>query len=143
MTETMGIVQQEPLPGQPLPIPVQLDPADLTPVYGTATPSHGLPKLLKFLAYRFPQHDASRWLILLVADQIAASGEITREAITPGDQGEVIRHFSRLARAHPLGFVAGLALPAAVVGTAIWLRGRPERQPSVPERIGKLVGANR
>lgn len=100
------IVRQEPLPGQHEPWPVQVDPARATPVFGTATPSRGVPLLLRRFAYRYPAYDAERWLSLLVADRIAAAGEISGEAVTPGQQGLVIRHFARLVRAHPAGFAA-------------------------------------
>ncbi|APR78737.1 Hypothetical protein A7982_04084 [Minicystis rosea] len=44
----------------------------LTPVFGTATPPHGLSGVLRRVAYRAPDHLARHWLLLLVADRVDA-----------------------------------------------------------------------
>jgi hypothetical protein len=44
----------------------------LTPVYSTALPPHGLSGALRRLAYTMPDYRARRWLLLLTADRIEA-----------------------------------------------------------------------
>ena len=44
----------------------------LTPVFGTATPPHGISGALRRVAYRAPDHRARHWLLLLVADRVDA-----------------------------------------------------------------------
>lgn len=46
------------------------DLAQLTPVFGTAEPPSGLSGVLRRLAYRIPDHRASHWAALLIADRI-------------------------------------------------------------------------
>jgi hypothetical protein len=41
-----------------------------TPVFGTAQPARGLSGAVRRLAYRVPQHRASRWLLLVLADRV-------------------------------------------------------------------------
>jgi hypothetical protein len=39
-------------------------------VFGTARPPRGLSGAVRSLAYRIPQHRASRWLLLLAGDRL-------------------------------------------------------------------------
>ncbi len=110
MIEENTIAQQEPPPDGELPIPIQVSPGHATPVYGTAQPSHGLADQLRRRAYSHPAHDPKRWLLLLAADRAESSGNLAREAITPGSQGLVLRHFARQARAYPTSFAAAGAM---------------------------------
>jgi hypothetical protein len=48
------------------------DLAELTPVFSTAVPPHGLSGLMRRLAYRFPDHLARKWELLLIADRVDA-----------------------------------------------------------------------
>jgi hypothetical protein len=41
-----------------------------TPVFGTAAPARRLSGVVRRLAYRIPEHRASRWALLLGADRI-------------------------------------------------------------------------
>jgi ferritin-like metal-binding protein YciE len=43
---------------------------EMTPVYGTAQPPGGASGILRRLAYRIPEHEARRWLLLLLADRV-------------------------------------------------------------------------
>jgi hypothetical protein len=43
-----------------------------TPVFSTALPPRGLSGALRRLAHRVPDHRATHWLILLLADRIDA-----------------------------------------------------------------------
>jgi hypothetical protein len=122
MAEIARITRQANPPAEVAPIPVQLDPRTETPVFGTAEPAHGLSRLLRLLAYRYPAYDSPRWLILLMADRLDATDEIIREALTRGQQGLVVRHFGRQVRAHPLGAFFTLALPVLAFVGWRWLR---------------------
>jgi hypothetical protein len=43
---------------------------DMTPVFGTSSPSRGASGALRGLAYRVPEHEAKHWLMLMAADRI-------------------------------------------------------------------------
>ena len=43
---------------------------EMTPVYGTAQPLHGISGLMRRLAYSIPETRARRWLLLLMADRV-------------------------------------------------------------------------
>lgn len=45
---------------------------DLKPVYSTAIPPRGISGLIRRAAYRIPEHHASRWMLLLLADRVDA-----------------------------------------------------------------------
>lgn len=81
------------------PVPAHLVRMELprsTPVFGTAQPPTGVAGAIRRVAYRFPEHRARRWMLLLAADRIEAYGP-------------------RLA--------AGVVLGGAAL--ALWRRGRP------------------
>ncbi|HLH24147.1 MAG TPA: hypothetical protein VK066_16620 [Chloroflexota bacterium] len=101
MQTTERIVPQAPPPSGELPLPVQVDPAAATPVYGTAEPASGLPAQIRRQAYSLPQHDPNHWLLLLLADRVESGGNLMREAASLGQQGLVLRHFGRQIRSYP------------------------------------------
>ena len=120
MSERSAPIQQQRVPsGGELPIPVEIRRENATSVFGTAAPTTGLPRLLRIQAYRRPTHDPMRWLILLVADRVESGEHLAREAIAPGKQPLVVRHFARQIRAHPEGVVS---LAAIVVGSVVLAR---------------------
>lgn len=102
-----------------MPIPIEIHPEKATPVFGTAQPRVGLIRWLKRQAYQLHIHDPRRWYLLILADRVETASELTREAITPGQQYLVVRHFARQARAHPEGVAA---LAAVVIGSAALAR---------------------
>ena len=58
---------------QPPPDVVVLKRADLpelTPVFSTAVPPHGLSGWIRGYAYRFPDQRVRKWVLLLVADRV-------------------------------------------------------------------------
>jgi hypothetical protein len=75
---------------------------------------------IRDLAYARPTHEPLHWLLLLLADRVAIAGWLAQAAVTPGEQGLVLRHFARQARAYPREFMAIALLTAAVVVT--WAR---------------------
>lgn len=131
MARPTTIAQQQLKPGQKLPIPVQLDPAKLTPVFGTAEPARGLPEMIRRVAYGFPVHKPERWLLLVVADRVASGEIVIREAVTPGEQGLVFRHFRRQIQAHSVG-AAITAITPLMVGGAFWLIARRRLRNETP-----------
>ncbi len=67
----------------------------MPPVYGTAVPLHGIAGAIGEAGYRYPDHVATHWLLLLLGDRVDAWG--TRA--------------SRLMKVvAPVGLVAVLAL---------------------------------
>jgi hypothetical protein len=48
------------------------------PVFGTATPLHGLSGLVKRLAYRLPDHKPSHWLLKMFGDRVESWGQRLR-----------------------------------------------------------------
>ena len=116
MIQEQNIAQQQPPDEAALPIPVQLDPKYMTPVFSTAQPSSGVPAQLRKRAYSLPAYDTRRWMLLLAADRAEAGGSIARDAVVPGRQKMLLRHYVRLARAHPEGVAAYGAAILSVVG---------------------------
>ncbi len=57
-----------------------------TPVFGTAQPARGASGALRRVAYRIPEHRASRWMLLLAADRLDVLEHRARRAgwIVPG-----------------------------------------------------------
>lgn len=46
----------------------------MPPVYGTAVPLHGASGVIRRIAYRYPDHVATHWLLLLLGDRVDAWG---------------------------------------------------------------------
>lgn len=46
------------------------DLSELTPVFSTAVPPHGVSGMLRRYAYRIPDDRASHWLVLMIADKV-------------------------------------------------------------------------
>ncbi len=42
----------------------------LTPVFGTSVPPRGLSGVIRRRAYRIPEHNAGRWMLLLLGDRV-------------------------------------------------------------------------
>lgn len=76
-----------------------------TPVFGTAQPARGASGALRRVAYRIPEHRASRWMLLLAADRL-----------------DVLEHRARRA-----GWLVP-ALAALAVGYVVVARALPRRR---------------
>ncbi len=48
--------------------------SELTPVFGTTLPPRGVSGLLRRAAYRIPEHKATHWQLLMLADRVDAWG---------------------------------------------------------------------
>ena len=46
----------------------------MPPVFGTATPLHGLSGMVRRAAYDLPDHDPSHWLLLMLGDRVESWG---------------------------------------------------------------------
>lgn len=55
-----------------------------TPVFGTSCPLRGPSGLVRRWAYRYPEHQAKRWILLLFADRVEATGPRLRRLATYG-----------------------------------------------------------
>jgi hypothetical protein len=53
-----------------VPVLKRADLAELTPVFSTAAPPHGLSGELRRLAYAYPDQDDKHWVLLLLADRV-------------------------------------------------------------------------
>jgi hypothetical protein len=103
-----------------LPHLVRMELGQLTPVFGTAQPPSGLSGLIRRAAYRIPEHEARRWLLLLLADRVEA-------------------YATRLGLPSLVGPVHGSApVGARVAGFA---REQPLAAASVALGLGTLAGA--
>ncbi len=59
------------IPPQERRVEVLVEPEhDLTPVFGTAAPPHGISGAIRRAAYTFPDYRVRRWLLLLLADRL-------------------------------------------------------------------------
>ena len=121
MQKPANVPRQDPARREEIPTPIEVRPESRTPVFGTAQPVSGVAEGLRRQAYALPTHDPKRWMLLLAADRAEISAHLAREAITPGGQGLVVRHFSRQARSYPLSFASAALLFAAAV---LWRRSR-------------------
>ncbi|RKH52135.1 hypothetical protein D7X55_15540 [Corallococcus sp. AB049A] len=53
----------------------------MPPVFGTATPLHGVSGLIRRAAYRKPDHDPSHWLLKMFADRVDSWGYHTGKVL--------------------------------------------------------------
>ncbi len=60
------IAQQQP----EVPVLVSIDVGELTPVFSSAVPPRGLSGVMRRAAYQMHEHEARRWLVLLLADRV-------------------------------------------------------------------------
>jgi hypothetical protein len=54
----------------------------MPPVYGTAVPLHGFSGLVRKAAYRYPDHWARHWTLLLLADRVDSWERRTRRLLS-------------------------------------------------------------
>ena len=92
---------------------IDTTPAHAVKTIGSAQPLSGVSGAVRRAAYARPEHDSSRWLMLLMADRAEVAGTLARQPWS------VPRHYLRQARAFPLGTALTLATVAA---TALLLR---------------------
>jgi hypothetical protein len=43
---------------------------DVTPVFGTSVPPRGLSGVIRRAGYKYPEHHAARWMILILGDRV-------------------------------------------------------------------------
>lgn len=53
----------------------------MPPVFGTATPMHGLSGLVRKAAYKLPDHKPSHWLMKMAADRVDSFGYHAKKAL--------------------------------------------------------------
>ncbi|HSH44258.1 MAG TPA: hypothetical protein VK966_00245 [Longimicrobiales bacterium] len=88
---------------------------ELTPVWGSAQPPHGLSGLMRRVAYRIPEHFARHWLLLLVADRVDVLEDRIGEAMAEPMERIGFDAGARLARGNPLAVLAGAVVGAWIV----------------------------
>lgn len=56
--------------------------SEVTPVYGTSVEPRGLSGMVRRASYKIPEHNASRWMLLMLGDRIdVLEGKITRHPV--------------------------------------------------------------
>jgi hypothetical protein len=93
------------------------DLSELTPVFGSAQPPHGLSGVLRRYAYGIPDHKARHWAILLLADRV----DVAESALV-----ELVRERPLAAAGAALLIGSALAFGAAAIRT-VNRRGRRPR----------------
>jgi hypothetical protein len=53
-----------------VPVLVSVDVGQLTPIFSSAVPPRGLSGLMRRRAYAIPEHQARRWMLLLLSDRV-------------------------------------------------------------------------
>ncbi len=107
--------------------------ANMTSVFGTSTPPHGLSGLIRQFAYRFGEDRKYRWMTLLLADRV----DVVEGLISDLRSGQIPNIFSEMGwraeyRYNRKGFYRKIAFTAAVVaGGAMLLGLRRSRHTSI------------
>ncbi len=89
----------------------------ITPVFGTATPLHGVSGVMRRLAYRYPEDLARRWMMLLVADRVDLVEDRVGGLLERPLQAAGLAGLGRAVHRNPFGSLA-------MVFTAGWLARR-------------------
>jgi hypothetical protein len=118
------------LPQQPERVEVLVSPErpGITPIFGTAQPPSGLSGMIRRLAFKSTENDIRHWLLLLLADRVnmveGIADDLARGHI-PNVLGEM--GIKAEMKHNPAGLAKKVAITAAVVGTAVYLMKRRDR----------------
>ncbi len=129
------------LPQQPERVEVLVSPErpGITQIFGTVQPPSGLSGMIRRLAFKSTENDLRHWLLLLLADRVnvvegvaddLAHGRIPNVLGEMGIRAE-LKH-------NPAGLAKKALITAAVVGTAVYLMKRRDRDDDM--RAGDRYG---
>ena len=100
----------------------------ITQVFGTVQPPSGLSGMIRRAAFKASENDLRHWLLLLLADRVnvveGIADDLARGHI-PNVLGEM--GIKAEMKHNPAGLARKVAIAAAVVGTAVYLMNRRER----------------
>ena len=100
----------------------------ITQVFGTVQPPSGLSGMLRRLAFNASENDLRHWLLLLLADRVNVVEGIAEDLARghiPNILGEI--GIKAELKHNPAGLAKKAAIVAAVVGTAVYLMKRRDR----------------
>ncbi|NNG23464.1 hypothetical protein [Telluria aromaticivorans] len=100
----------------------------ITQLFGTVQPPSGLSGMLRRAAFKASENDLRHWLLLLLADRVNVV-EGLAEDLARGHIPNVLGEMGIKAemKHNPAGLAKKVAIAAAVVGTAVYLMNRRDR----------------
>ena len=100
----------------------------ITQVFGTVQPPSGLSGMIRRAAFKASENDLRHWLLLLLADRVNAVEGIADD-LARGHIPNVLGEMGIKAelKHNPAGLAKKVAIAAAVVGTAVYLMKRRDR----------------
>jgi hypothetical protein len=107
----------------------------ITQVFGTVQPPSGLSGMIRRLAFKASENDLRHWLLLLLADRVNVVEGIADD-LAHGKVPNVLGEMGIKAEMqhNPAGLAKKVAITAAVVGTAVYLMKRRDRDDDRYER---------
>ncbi|MFC0252528.1 hypothetical protein [Massilia consociata] len=103
----------------------------ITPIFGTAQPPSGLSGMIRRLAFKSTENDLRHWMLLLLADRVNVVEGVVDDLArghVPNILGEM--GIKSEMKHNPAGLAKKVAIAAAVVGTAVYLMNRRDREDS-------------
>ncbi len=100
----------------------------ITQLFGTVQPPSGLSGMLRRAAFKASENDLRHWLLLLLADRVnvvEGIGQDLARGHIPNVLGEM--GIKAEMKHNPAGLARKVAIAAAVVGTAVYLMNRRDR----------------
>jgi hypothetical protein len=100
----------------------------ITQVFGTVQPPSGLSGMIRRLAFKSSENDIRHWLLLLLADRVNMVEGVVDD-LAHGHVPNVLGEMGIKAemKHNPAGLAKKVAITAAVVGTAVYLMKRRDR----------------
>ena len=100
----------------------------ITPIFGTAQPPSGLSGMIRRLAFKSTENDLRHWMLLLLADRVNVVEGIVDD-LAHGHVPNILGEMGIKAemKHNPAGLAKKVAITAAVVGTAVYLMKRRDR----------------
>ncbi|WP_292044704.1 hypothetical protein [Massilia sp. UBA6681] len=107
----------------------------ITQIFGTVQPPSGLSGMIRRLAFKSTENDLRHWLLLLLADRVNVVEGIADD-LAHGKVPNVLGEMGIKAemKHNPAGLAKKVAITAAVVGTAVYLMKRRDRDDDRYER---------
>jgi hypothetical protein len=100
----------------------------ITQLFGTGQPPSGLSGMIRRAAFNASENDLRHWLLLLLADRVNVVEGVV-EDLARGHIPNVLGEMGIKAemKHNPAGLARKVAIAAAVVGTAVYLMNRRDR----------------
>lgn len=107
---------------------VSIERPGVTQLFGTGQPPSGLSGMIRRAAFKASENDLRHWLLLLLADRVNVVEGVV-EDLARGHIPNVLGEMGIKAemKHNPAGLAKKVAIAAAVVGTAVYLMNRRDR----------------